>query len=758
MPKLIQRAVGAIIGDELLFENWEIRENIDDDFEINNNASNAITIQDSTRLVTIKRNLQIDGDVNGDIDFTGNVVVNAAKTITGTLIGNADTATLASTVTVADTTDTSCSVALFESATGNLSPKTDGGLTYNASTGLLTATSFSGTTTLASTVTITDTTADTNYDVVFGDSTSTLYDDTGTLTYNPSSGLLTTKTASISGGGVKIKQAVQTGITSGVFYEGLSFENVGTTHAFGLGYNSGGQFAINYFDGSSAYSNLLTIKGSTGMVGIGTDDPTAKFDVTDLTAGTGDIVNLIRPNLADGQTCFLHLGQDLSTNNAALFAYSHSTGSLTQLSIGFYNDGGLLCIVEGGNIGVGGATSPTIDLAIGDDDTGLHQASANELTVYTGGSERMRFDSSGNVGINTNNPHQKLHVNGNIYLGDSDSEQFVHCDGNVAFSSDGAVLIVSDANDTAGFGSGDIIFGCGSAVDANANPDTNFNAMYPSDVPRNEFMRIKATDGNVEIQNSLVVGDENSIPPDRLITDFQAAHNDNTTDFIDVPWINTRCIENWDERGTAGSALMFGNSKTDGTNDKISLITNGVTQLLVENNDVEIRADLDVGGDINVTDGSVNLGTNGYFFSTAPGVHLKTQILTDADLTFTNTSTTSSSWTEIVGASANYTPYHNHSYVIIEAFFRYVVNGTAGDIFYSRITVGATTIQEQEQDWNNGSGGGTRSQCLFPIKGRYTNSSASTLNVDIDFKGSSDDTCTINTSHCWIQYTEISRE
>ena len=35
-------------------------------------------------------------------------------------------------VVVADTTDTSCSVALFESATGSLPPKTDGGLTYNA--------------------------------------------------------------------------------------------------------------------------------------------------------------------------------------------------------------------------------------------------------------------------------------------------------------------------------------------------------------------------------------------------------------------------------------------------------------------------------------------------------------------------------------------------------------------------------------------------------------------------------------------------
>jgi len=52
--------------------------------------------------------------------------------------------TNATTVTVADTTDTSCSVALFESATGDLAPKTDGGATYNAGTGTLTATAFAG--------------------------------------------------------------------------------------------------------------------------------------------------------------------------------------------------------------------------------------------------------------------------------------------------------------------------------------------------------------------------------------------------------------------------------------------------------------------------------------------------------------------------------------------------------------------------------------------------------------------------------------
>jgi len=53
-------------------------------------------------------------------------------------------AATATQITVADTTDTTCYVALWEAATGDLGPKSDGGLTYNAGTGMLTATGLTG--------------------------------------------------------------------------------------------------------------------------------------------------------------------------------------------------------------------------------------------------------------------------------------------------------------------------------------------------------------------------------------------------------------------------------------------------------------------------------------------------------------------------------------------------------------------------------------------------------------------------------------
>ena len=58
--------------------------------------------------------------------------------------GTIATSTLASTVVVVDSTDTSAYVALFDSATGCLAAKTDAGITYNAGTGMLTATGFTG--------------------------------------------------------------------------------------------------------------------------------------------------------------------------------------------------------------------------------------------------------------------------------------------------------------------------------------------------------------------------------------------------------------------------------------------------------------------------------------------------------------------------------------------------------------------------------------------------------------------------------------
>lgn len=98
------------------------------------------------------------GLASGTPTFAGANVTGTVPLATsaGTCTGNAATATalatprtiggtsfdgtaniVPATITVADTTDSTCFVALWESATGDLGPKSDGGLLYNATTGLL---------------------------------------------------------------------------------------------------------------------------------------------------------------------------------------------------------------------------------------------------------------------------------------------------------------------------------------------------------------------------------------------------------------------------------------------------------------------------------------------------------------------------------------------------------------------------------------------------------------------------------------------
>ena len=87
-------------------------------------------------------------DISGNVDIDGTLEADAitvegaslASVIAGTTV---TTATNATNITVADTTDSTCFVGLWESVTGNQPPKSDTGLTYNASTGTLTATAIS---------------------------------------------------------------------------------------------------------------------------------------------------------------------------------------------------------------------------------------------------------------------------------------------------------------------------------------------------------------------------------------------------------------------------------------------------------------------------------------------------------------------------------------------------------------------------------------------------------------------------------------
>ena len=87
------------------------------------------------------------GNVKAQANPAGVVItgVATATTFSGALSGNATSATTATNVTVADeSSDTSCNVLFTTGATGDLAPKSGTNLTFNSSSGALTATSFVG--------------------------------------------------------------------------------------------------------------------------------------------------------------------------------------------------------------------------------------------------------------------------------------------------------------------------------------------------------------------------------------------------------------------------------------------------------------------------------------------------------------------------------------------------------------------------------------------------------------------------------------
>jgi len=170
-----------------------------------NNA--AIIFDESADKFAMGLTTSTAADKSGGITVsTGTLLANLEGNVTGDLTG---TASLATSVTVADeSSDTSCNVLFVTAATGDLGPKAGTNLTFNSSSGALTATGFAGAltgnvtgtadvATVATTVTITDNeSTDEDNAIIFTaggdiDGGNLGLESDGTCTYNPSTGKIT---------------------------------------------------------------------------------------------------------------------------------------------------------------------------------------------------------------------------------------------------------------------------------------------------------------------------------------------------------------------------------------------------------------------------------------------------------------------------------------------------------------------------------------------------------------------------------------
>ena len=148
------------------------------------------------------------------------------------------TAAIATTVTITDNESTNEDNAIIFTAGGdvdggNIGLESDGTLTYNPSTGKITATGFIGAVTgdvtgTSSKATVADSTANTNFPVVFHDESDALLDDTGALRYNPSTGQLLVPNLTVAGTTTTV-DTVTMEAANAVIFEGATADAHETT-------------------------------------------------------------------------------------------------------------------------------------------------------------------------------------------------------------------------------------------------------------------------------------------------------------------------------------------------------------------------------------------------------------------------------------------------------------------------------------------------------------------------------------------------
>ena len=353
-----------------------------------------------------------------NIDLASGKVLKVAGTQVLSATNFTGTSAVATAVTVADeSSDTSCNVLFTTAATGNLAPKSGTNLTFNSDTGALTATSFvgalTGTATEATSVTVSanNSTDETVYPVFVDGATGTQGAETDTgLTYNPSSGLLTstsfagaltgnvTGNASGSSGSCTGNAATATALATARTIGGTSFDGTAniavalaaTSTALATARDIGGVS----FDGTANITlpgvNASGTQDTSGTAALATSFTVTANNSTDET---------VYPLFADGAT-----GSQGAETDTGL-TYNPSTGLLTSTE--FSGSGASLTTLNASNLSsgtvnvarLGSGSSVTTKFLRGDNTwqtvSGTPEGTAILSTGESGATKYLREDGDG---------------------------------------------------------------------------------------------------------------------------------------------------------------------------------------------------------------------------------------------------------------------------------------------------------------------------------------------------------------------------
>jgi len=184
----------------------------------------------------------------------------------------------------------------------------------------------------------------------------------------------------------------------------------------------------------------------------------------------------------------------------------------------------------------------------------------------------------------------------------------------------------------------------------------------------------------------------------------------------------------------------------------------------IHTGDLYVKRDLYVNGTANFTDihasGNVVVDKNATVAGTiSANKFLPGQIIYTDMINITGSNqTVGASFTDNI-ISYSYTPKNSNSSILIEFQTRYAVGGSAEDNASAQLWVDGSQIAYTYQQWTFASGGGTRSGAIFPIVGKYVNSSTSQKQIIVKVYNQTDaDPITIyKDSSCWLKITEIGR-
>ncbi len=194
---------------------------------------------------------------------------------------------------------------------------------------------------------------------------------------------------------------------------------------------------LNFSTGGSERMRLT----SGGNVGIGTSSPEAKLDVESeiLISGTDPILRMERgdgfnsdvikvesstDNIIIGDTSLDEMIFEVDNGEAVRITRDKNVGiGTTSPSQKLEVEGGRIKISSSGTQQLLFGTDATI--VFGSDSNIQVRRTSSDLQFKTGGSEKMRLTSTGNLGIGTVSPSEKLHVVGDILAtGDSHADAF----------------------------------------------------------------------------------------------------------------------------------------------------------------------------------------------------------------------------------------------------------------------------------------------------------------------------------------------